>query len=235
MLVADAWTSGTGGNLEYTIGSLAQDTSYDVQVRAKSEEGVGAWSASSTEMTLDDVPVVFTSSTTFNILENRTPVGKISANNASSYAITGGADQTQFSIDRGGALSFNGNGADFERPEDMGENNSYLLTVEATSGTGNRVQTATQTITVEVSDVIEPPARPPKPLLMTRLEEKKYIIEVRPDGMTPNTGPDITDYEIQYRAKDDITFFTLIYSLQWARMTGRQSCPISYLMDGLQW
>ncbi len=41
--IADAWTS---GSLEYTIGSLNQNTGYDVQVRAKSDEGTGPWSDS---------------------------------------------------------------------------------------------------------------------------------------------------------------------------------------------
>ena len=31
----DAWTSNNGGNLEYTISSLSQGTSYDIQVRAE--------------------------------------------------------------------------------------------------------------------------------------------------------------------------------------------------------
>ena len=45
---ADAWTN---GSLEYTIGSLNQNTGYDVQVRAKSDEGTGPWSDSVTGTT----------------------------------------------------------------------------------------------------------------------------------------------------------------------------------------
>ena len=90
---------------------------------------------------------------------------------------------------------------------DTGEDNSYSLTVEATSGTGDRVRTATQTITVEVVNVVEPPGRPPAPLLTTRLEEERYIVEVRPGGTPANTGPDIGHYEIQYRAMESSPLF----------------------------
>ena len=44
--VADAWTSNNGGNLAYTIGSLSQNTSYDIQVRASNDEGTSGWSTS---------------------------------------------------------------------------------------------------------------------------------------------------------------------------------------------
>ncbi len=41
--VTDAWTSGSGA-LEYTISPLSPSTSYDVQVRAESDEGMSDWS-----------------------------------------------------------------------------------------------------------------------------------------------------------------------------------------------
>ena len=111
-----------------------------------------------------------------------------------------------------GALTFNGNeGADFDRPMDTGEDNSYNLIVEATSGTGDRVQTATQTITVNVVNVNEPPGKPPAPLLTVRFEEPNYIVTVRPGGTPTNTGPDIGLYEIQYRAKGGF-FWGSLYS-----------------------
>ena len=161
-----------------------------------------------------NAPPVFTSESTFEVDENETMVGAVIATDAdvrdyvTGYAITGGDDQAHFSITRGGTLTFDGNeGADHDRPVDTGEDNSYSLTVEATSGTGDRVRTATQTITVEVVNVVEPPGRPPAPLLTTRLEEERYIVEVRPGGTPTNTGPDIGGYEIQFRARESSPLF----------------------------
>ena len=161
-----------------------------------------------------NAPPVFTSESTFEVDENETMVGAVIATDAdvrdyvTGYAITGGDDQAHFSITRGGTLTFDGNeGADHDRPVDTGEDNSYSLTVEATSGTGDRVRTATQTITVEVVNVVEPSGRPPAPLLTTRLEEERYIVEVRPGGTPTNTGPDIGGYEIQFRARESSPLF----------------------------
>ena len=161
-----------------------------------------------------NAPPVFTSESTFEVEENETMAGTVIATDAdvrdyvTGYAITGGDDQAHFSITRGGTLTFDGNGgADHDRPVDTGEDNSYSLTVEATSGTGDRVRTATQTITVEVVNVVEPPGRPPAPLLTTRLEEERYIVEVRPGGTPANTGPDIGAYEIQFRARESSPLF----------------------------
>ena len=146
----DAQYNGT--DVTMTLTGLASDTNYEVQVRAKGEEGTGAWSASGTGMTLGDGPVVFTSSTTFDVLEKQTWVGKISANNASSYAITGGADQTQFSINAStGVLTFNAP-PDYEMPSDVNTDNEYIFQVTARNDAVNPVQTATRTITVTVED-----------------------------------------------------------------------------------
>ena len=56
---ADAWTSGNGGNLEYTIGSLDQNTSYDVQVRAENDEGISGWSDTVAGVTVENQGPVF--------------------------------------------------------------------------------------------------------------------------------------------------------------------------------
>ena len=118
-----------------------------------------------------NAPPVFTSESTFEVEENETMVGTIIATDADTrdyitgYAINGGDDQALFSVSRLGALTFDGNGADFDRPVDVGRDNSYLLTVEATSGTGDRVRKVTKTITVEVVNVNEPPGRPPAPVV----------------------------------------------------------------------
>ena len=162
----------------------------------------------------------FTSKDRFEVGENETAVGTVIATDAdtrdyiTSYAISGGDDHALFSITRLGALTFDGNGADFDRPVDVGRDNSYLLTVEATSGTGDRVRTATQTITVEVVNVNEPPGRPPAPVVEGQSDPQSpwiQLILVRPGATpTPNTGPEITAYAIQYRIKGSDSFIDLL-------------------------
>ena len=71
------------------------------------------------------------------------------------YAITGGADQTFFSIGAtSGALTFDA-APNYEDAKDQGTDNTYVVDVTATSGAGTRVMTATQTITVTVTNVDE--------------------------------------------------------------------------------
>ena len=50
---------------------------------------------------------------------------------------------------------------------DSNRDNDYVVVVEATSGTGSRVRTAVQTITVTVNDVDEGgPVVPPKEVIL---------------------------------------------------------------------
>ena len=108
-----------------------------------------------------DTAPVFTSSAAFSADENATAAGTVEASDrdteddVTGYAITGGADQALFSIDStSGALAFT-TAPDFEDPQDQGADNAYEVTVQATSGTGTREKTATQTIAVTVTNVDE--------------------------------------------------------------------------------
>ena len=103
----------------------------------------------------------FTSSTTFNPKENQTTVGTVAASDddmddaITGYALSGGADQALFAIDgTNGALTFL-TAPDYEAPQDADTDNAYLVEVQATSGTGDRVQMAAQTITVTVTNADE--------------------------------------------------------------------------------
>ena len=71
-----------------------------------------------------------------------------------TYALTGGTDQGDFSINGGnGQLTFNST-PDFENPTDSDTNNDYVVDVSATDSLGN---TAVQTVTVNVTNVDENP------------------------------------------------------------------------------
>ena len=166
------WTEVTGTTittLSATIGSLAENTSYDVQVRATNDEGTGDWSDSGSGTTDANAAPTFSSSATFDAAENQTAAGTVLATDGDTgdditgYEITGGADQSFFSIGAtSGALTFD-DAPNFEDAQDQGTDNTYVVTVEATSGTGTREKTATQTITVTVTDVAgEAPASRPR-------------------------------------------------------------------------
>ena len=186
-----------------TIGSLSENTSYQVQVRATNAEGTGAWSDSGSDRTDANAAPSFSSPATFDAAENQTSAGTVQAtdtdpgDNITGYAITGGADRSLFSIGAtSGALTFDAV-PNYEDPQDQGSNNTYVVTVTATSGAGTRVKTATQTITVTVTDVGgEAPGKPAAPTVSSASATSLSVNWSAPD----NAGPAITDYDVRYRA-----------------------------------
>ena len=100
-------------------------------------------------------PPFFTSSPTATVAENQTSVLTVEATDPDgdtiSYSVSGGADSASFSIgESSGVLTFN-TVPDFETKS------SYTVVVSATDNT----LTATETITVTVTDVYEGPVSPP--------------------------------------------------------------------------
>ena len=142
-----------------TITQLAEDTEYDVQVRATNGEGTSGWSGSGSGSTDANASPSFTSPATFSAPENQTAVGTVHASDSdpgdsvTGYAIHGGADRSKFSIAGAtGALTF-ASAPNFEAPADADTGNDYVVVVRAMSGAGARAKTADQTITVTVTDV----------------------------------------------------------------------------------
>ena len=200
--------------LSATIGSLAENTSYDVQVRATNDEGTGAWSDSGTDSTDANAAPSFDSSATFSAAENQTEAGTVEASDDDSgdditgYAITGGADQGFFSIGAtDGALTFDAapnyeDAKDIESidPANTAGNNQYVVVVTATSGAGEREKTATQTITVTVTDVAgEAPGKPAAPAVSAAAATSLNVSWSAPS----NAGPAITDYDYRHRTSPD--------------------------------
>ena len=200
-----SWSDGghAGTAVTATLSSLSENTSYQVQVRATNDEGTGSWSDSGTGTTDANAAPTFSSSSTFDAAENQTAAGTVLAtdgdtdDDVTGYAITGGADRTFFSIGAtSGALTFD-DAPNFEDAEDQGTDNTYVVTVQATSGTGERVKTATQTITVTVTDVTtEAPGKPAAPTVSAASVSSLTVNWSAPD----NGGPAIDDYDVRYRA-----------------------------------
>ena len=157
------------------ITGLAEDTGYDVQVRATTDEGTSGWSLSGSGSTDANAAPAFTSAATFDAAENQTAVGTVVASDGDAddsvtgYAIQGGADASTFSIvPATGVLTF-ASAPNFEAPADADTDNAYVVVVRATSGTGARAKTADQTITVTVTDVAgEAPGVPAAPMVCRR-------------------------------------------------------------------
>ena len=93
-----------------------------------------------------------TSPDAINNGENSILAHLLTANEAVTWSIVGGADQTRFEL-AGSTLRWIGNGTkDYENPNDADTNNTYVVIVRATDGAAN---TSNQTITVTVTDVSE--------------------------------------------------------------------------------
>jgi Ca2+-binding RTX toxin-like protein len=94
-----------------------------------------------------------------SLAENKTDVTTVTASDANAgqnlmFSIAGGADAARFAIDAGqGTLTFKA-APDFEAPIDADKNNSYVVQV-AVADDGIPSLTDTQTITVNITDVVE--------------------------------------------------------------------------------
>lgn len=129
---------------------------YDVEVTA--DNGTGGTTVQNISVTVtpvnDNLPA-FTSSATFNVAENQTAVGTVTATDADvpvqtvTFTITGGADAAKFNISSDGVLTFKST-PDYEIPTDAGGNNSYDLQVTADDGAGGA---KTQNISVSVTPI----------------------------------------------------------------------------------
>ena len=140
-----------------------------------------------------------TSPSSFDVRENQVMVRRLVARDTdpgdevTGWEIVGGADQGQFTITTDtGDLSFR-TAPDFEAPGD----NEHEVTVEVRSGAGARELEAEQTFTVRVTDEREPPGIPEAPTFSGETAESLQVSWSEPD----NTGPAISDYDVQYREK----------------------------------
>ena len=145
----------------------------------------------------DNAVPEFSSDYDVDVPENTTTVLTVVASDSDPeddierYDTSGGADQGYFSIVLStGVLTFK-TAPNYE----SGRNNTYVVEVQATSGTGSRVKRATQTITVTVTDVPEPPGTPNAPSVSPVSDTSLRVTWTAPE----NKGPPITDYDYRYK------------------------------------
>ena len=203
----DTGTDAANTALTATISGLDQNKTYEVQVRAENDEGMSGWSSSGTASTSANAAPVFAAGTdSFSLQENAgTEVGTVTATDSDDaivkYEITGGADETRFSITSpGGVLRVNDPPPNFEAMGSAAGDNAYKVVVVVTSGTGDREATATQSITVNVTDdENEAPDVPNPPTLAVVDFESLSASWDEPD----NLGPSPITYDLQYRLSGD--------------------------------
>jgi len=133
------------------------DNIYNVTVQASDGTLVVTQDVVVTITEINDNTPVITSGGEFSIAENTAAVTTIIATDADlpaqtlAYSILGGADATLFSINSAtGELNFI-TAPDFELPADVGMDNIYNVTVQASDGTLTAVQDVVVTIT-EIND-----------------------------------------------------------------------------------
>ena len=197
---------------EVTIQDLEEDTEYEVQVLATSDEGTGEWSDSGDGSTSPNADPTIGSAAAVDVAENTTAVLTVTASDTddsiAKYEVSDGADQALFEIGAStGALSFKA-APNYEDAQDVesttpandAANNEYIVVVKVTSGTGEREKSVTQTITVTVRDVPgEKPGKPDAPTVATVSVSKVKVTWSAPD----NAGPEIEDYDYRYREIKD--------------------------------
>ena len=178
-----------------TITGLTARMSYQVQVRATNDEGDSDWSAPGTPV--NNAPVFSDATLTRSIAENAAENMNIGA--AIPAATDADGDSLTYSMEGADAASFAfeastrqikaGAALDFESRD------SYSVTVRADDGNGG---TATIAVTIDVTDVDEPPDAPAAPSV-SATPGSTTSLDV---GWTapPNAGrPPITSYDLQYR------------------------------------
>ena len=204
LLLSEATGTNFTGTIQFEWLNSGVSMAVDTDVTVSLTEGAGSTNEE------ENATPVFTSAAAFSVEENQTLVGTVMATDADagdavSYAVTGGADRAHFEIDASSGILAFATAPDHENPTDDGDNNVYQVTVTATGGTGARALTATQDITVTVTDVDEPPAAPAAPTVspVTGSSDSLDVSWTAPD----NTGkPDIESYDLRYRKENTVNW-----------------------------
>ena len=195
-----AFTAGAhdGARTTTTISDLKSNTTYQIQVQAASDEGTSPWSDSGNGTTIANQAPTFSegSSTTRSLAENTTgvhnvgnPVTATDGDGGTLRYLLGGTDQSSFTLDVDQLQTVAGVTYDYE------EKNSYEVTVRVEDGQGG---SNTIEVTIDLIDQQEPPETPAAPDVSAASSTSLTVTWTEP----VNTGPDVDDYDVQYREGD---------------------------------
>ena len=188
----------TGTSTQASITGLQPSTTYQVQVKTVNHEGSSDWTQVSKGTTSPNNPPVFAqgSSATRSVPENSqagTNVGTpVTATDFEDTPLTyslQGTDAGSFNIIAASGQIQTKSGVDYNHEV----KSSYSLTVKAADGhSGSK----TIPVTVTITDVDEKPETPSAPTVTAGTAPRSLDVSwVAP----ANTGPDINDYDLQYR------------------------------------
>ncbi len=180
------------------ITGLTEITEYGVRVRAESEAGEGDWSAVVIGMTLVAPPTFVEGESADRGVEENTltgeaigdPVTATVSSGALRYSL-GGADAGAFAIDVSSGQLRTRDGVDY----DYEARSSYAVEVVASVA---RAGTGRIAVRIAVLDVEEPPG---KPVALAVSALGSTGLQVTWDA-PENTGPAISGYDVEYRARD---------------------------------
>ena len=202
----------TGTDTQATIEDLEPSTTYEVQVQAQNDEGKSNWSKTSEGTTRANVPPAFTdgSSTSRDVAENTgasqnvgAPVAATDVEKTDLTYTLEGADKSSFTIVSSTGQIRTGSGVTYNYESSK---RSYSVTVKATDQHGG---SSTIGVTVNVTDEDEPPDKPADPNVVAGTAARTLAVTwAKPGG----TGPEVTGYGIQYRAKDATSWSSQTHS-----------------------
>ncbi len=181
-----------------TIANLESDTSYEIQVQATSDEGTSQWSPSGNGRTVANQAPTFNegSRTTRRLAENTTgtqdignPVTATDGDGGTLLYHLEGTDRASFTLDVNQLQTIAGVTYDYE------EKSSYEVTVRVEDGQGG---SNTIEVTINLIDQQEPPETPSAPGVSAASSTSLTVTWIEPT----NTGPDVDDYDLQYREGD---------------------------------
>ena len=194
----------------FTISGEQDDDAVDGEVTltlSTNADGVGLVNPSVTTVTiLDDedpnTPPVITTTSSVSVGENQTAVTTLEATDPdddpiTGWSINGGADDSLFNLTDDGVLTFH-TAPDYENPTDAGGDNSYTFEVAASDGTDD---SAPLTLTVNVTDISEPPDAPGDLSVSTNDDSPTTALDVSWTAPDSTGIPAISGYDVQYRTR----------------------------------
>ena len=219
----DGWPH-TGPGTTATLTGLEVDTPYEVQVLARSDEGESLWSESAEARTVANQAPRFNEGTrtTRRLTENTTgtndlgnPVTATDRDGGTLVYRLAGTDAAHFAIDAtdGQLQTRAGETYDYE------EQARYEVTVRVEDGQGgsNSIE-----VTINLTDELEAPEDPAQPRVVPVSSTSLAVTWTEP----ATTGPDISDYDLQYREGDSGSFTS------WSHTSAERTATITNLTPG---
>ena len=206
----------SSSTLETTITGLTEGTTYQARVQAKNSQGNSSWSDPGEGKTQDkNVDPEFSADTaTRSIAENSAADANVGAavtttdteSDTLTYSLSG-TDASSFTIDSATGQIKVGSGTSLDYESST---TSYSVTVgvsdlKDSSDTADTVVDDTITITINVTDVNEPPAKM-NPDAKQQASSPKYQISVTWQAPTMTGKPAITHFDLRYKKKSDSTW-----------------------------